>query len=84
MRATIRRLNLHAFPASGIFCATKEAMSDERDSRMGEGSVDRIDLLIASLPPGDPIRRELLDLRMEICEREETFVQPREMIEKLE
>ena len=59
-------------------------MSDERNSGKDEGSVDRIDLLVASLPPGDPIRRELLDLRMEISEREETFVQAREMIEKLE
>jgi proteasome-associated ATPase len=59
-------------------------MSDERDSRRGEGSVERIELLIASLPPGDPVRRELLELRMEISEREETFVEAREMIEKLE
>jgi proteasome-associated ATPase len=80
----MRRLNLRAFPASGILCATNEMMSDERDTGGDEGSVDRIELLIASLPPGDPIRRELLDLRLEISEREETFVQAREMIEKLE
>jgi proteasome-associated ATPase len=59
-------------------------MSEERDSGSDEGSVDRIDLLIASLPAGDPIRGELLDLRMEISEREETFLEAREMIEKLE
>jgi proteasome-associated ATPase len=46
--------------------------------------LDRIDLLVASLPPGDPMRRDLLDLRMEIAEREETFVEARQMIEKLE
>src|SRR5207244_8061938 len=75
---------LRAVSASGILCATNEAMSDERDSGDGGGSVDRIELLIASLPPGDPIRRELLDLRMEVIEREETFVEARQMIEKLE
>ena len=36
------------------------------------------------MPPGDAMRRELLDLRMEISEREETFVEARHMIEKLE
>ena len=62
-------------------------MSDERDR--GEGHeeldlLDRIDLLIASLPPGDPVRRELLNLRLEISHREETFIEARQTIEKLE
>ncbi|PYI79021.1 MAG: peptidase [Verrucomicrobia bacterium] len=58
-------------------------MSDERH----EGEIDlldRIDLLIAMLPPGDAIRRELLDLRLEISQREEIFVEARHTIEKLE
>jgi proteasome-associated ATPase len=58
-------------------------MSDERH----EGEIDlldRIDLLIATLPPGDAIRRELLDLRLEISQREEIFVEARHTIEKLE
>jgi proteasome-associated ATPase len=58
-------------------------MSDERH----EGEIDlldRIDLLIAILPPGDAIRRELLDLRLEISQREEIFVEARHTIEKLE
>src|SRR5438309_779087 len=62
-------------------------MSDERELGKHEDDldlVDRIDLLIASLPPGDPIRRELLDLRLEISQREETFVEARQTIEKLE
>ena len=42
------------------------------------------DQMIWSLPPGDPIRRELLDLRPEIAEQEETVVEARQMIEKLE
>src|SRR6266496_3313135 len=60
-------------------------MSDERHEREREFDLlDRIDLLIATLPPGDAMRRELLDLRMEICQREEVFVEARQTIEKLE
>ena len=46
--------------------------------------LDRIDLLVATLTPGDPMRRDLLDLRREISEREETLGEARQMIEKLE
>src|SRR5881392_907945 len=60
-------------------------MSDERHEGQREFDLlDRIDLLIATLPPGDAMRRELLDLRMEICQREEVFVEARQTIEKLE
>src|SRR5438477_1064330 len=62
-------------------------MSDERELGKHEDDldlVDRIDLLIASLPASDPIRRGLLDLRLEISQREETFVEARQTIEKLE
>jgi proteasome-associated ATPase len=62
-------------------------MSDERELGKHEDDldlVDRIDLVIASLPASDPIRRELLDLRLEISQREETFVEARQTIEKLE
>jgi proteasome-associated ATPase len=60
-------------------------MSDERHQGEREFDLlDRIDLLIATLPPGDAMRRELLDLRMEICQREEIFVEARQTIEKLE
>jgi proteasome-associated ATPase len=60
-------------------------MSDARHEGEREFDLlDRIDLLIASLPPGDAMRRDLLDLRLEISEREETFVEARQMIEKLE
>src|SRR5438874_10993321 len=60
-------------------------MSDERHKGKREFDLlDRIDLLIAMLPPGDAMRRELLDLRMEICQREEIFVEARQTIEKLE
>src|SRR5437764_651568 len=60
-------------------------MSDER--REGERAfdlLDRVDLLIATLPPGDAMRRELLGLRVEISQREEIFVEARQTIEKLE
>src|SRR5437588_5642630 len=60
-------------------------MSDERHEGKREFDLlDRIDLLIATLPPGDAMRRELLDLRMEICQREGIFVEARQTIEKLE
>src|SRR5690349_10333470 len=67
-------------------------MSDERSEGLqgGEGDpgrenlLDSLDRVIALLPPGDPIRRELLDLRPEISDREGTMVEARRMIEKLE
>jgi len=60
-------------------------MSDEQHEGEREFDLlDRIDLLIATLPPGDALRRELLDLRMEISRREEIFVEARQTIEKLE
>src|SRR5207244_10881232 len=60
-------------------------MSDERHEGEREFDLlDRIDLLIATLPPGDAVRRELLDLRMELCQREEVFIEARQTIEKLE
>src|ERR1700687_520598 len=46
--------------------------------------LDRLDRVITSLPPGDPIRRELLDLRPKISDHEATIVEARHMIEKLE
>jgi proteasome-associated ATPase len=67
-------------------------MSDERSEGFEGGEensgtrnlLDAFDRIIASLPPGDPIRRELLDLRPELSHREETMVEARRMIEKLE
>jgi proteasome-associated ATPase len=67
-------------------------MSDERSEGFEGGEensgirnlLDSFDRVIASLPPGDLVRRELLDLRPEISEHEETIVEARRMIEKLE
>src|SRR5437660_7359254 len=67
-------------------------MSDERSEGLQGGVgdsgpdnlLDSFDQVIASLPPGDPVRRELLDLRSEISDQEETMLEARRMIEKLE
>src|SRR3954452_17727667 len=67
-------------------------MSDERSEGFegGEESarpnslLDQVDLLIASLPPGDPIRRELLNLRPDISDQQEMIGEATRMIEKLE
>jgi proteasome-associated ATPase len=67
-------------------------MSDERSEGLqgGEGDsgpenlLDSFDQLIGSLPPGDPIRRDLLQLRPQILDQQETMVEARRMIEKLE
>src|SRR5690349_24224320 len=67
-------------------------MSDERSEGLqgGEGDsssenlLDSFDQLIGSLSPGDPIRRELLQMRPQILDQQETMVEARRMIEKLE
>src|SRR5215217_5235749 len=67
-------------------------MSDERSEGLqgGEGNpgpenfLDSFDQVIGSLPPGDPVRRELLQLRPHILDQQETIVEARRMIEKLE
>jgi proteasome-associated ATPase len=67
-------------------------MSDERSEGLedGEGNstpdnlLDSFDRVIASLPPGDPVRRDLLELRPQIFDQQETMVEARRMIEKLE
>src|SRR6266513_2961184 len=67
-------------------------MSDERSEGFQGGEVDSgpdnlldsLDGVIASLPPGDPIRQELVHLRPEISNREEMILEAQRMIEKLE
>src|SRR5437879_2479814 len=67
-------------------------MSDERSKEFesfGESArdlnlLDSFDQVIASLPPGDPVRRDLLEVRPQICDQQETMVEARRMIEKLE
>ena len=67
-------------------------MSDERSEGLQDGVgdsgpdnlLDSLDQVIASLPPGDPVRRDLLELRPQIFEQQETMTEARRMIEKLE
>src|SRR5881398_1636343 len=67
-------------------------MSDERSEglQVGVGDsgpdnlLDSFDQVIALLPPGDPVRRDLLELRPQISDQQETMVEARRMIEKLE
>src|SRR6267378_2005279 len=67
-------------------------MSDERSEgwQGGEGEplpenlLDSFDQVIASLPQGDPIRRDLLQMRPRILDQQETMVEARRLIEKLE
>src|SRR5438876_1335044 len=67
-------------------------MSDERSEGLQgaegesgpENLLDSFDQVIGSLPPGDPVRRELLQLRAQILDQQETMVEARRMIEKLE
>jgi len=46
--------------------------------------LDKLDRVIASLPPGDPIRRDLLDLRPQMFDQSQMIGEARQMIEKLE
>src|ERR1700758_2264615 len=67
-------------------------MSDERSEGLqdGEGNstpdnlLDSFDRVIAALPPGDPIRRDLLDLRPQVSDQSQMIGEARHMIEKLE
>src|ERR1700682_3581987 len=67
-------------------------MSDERDERfedLEEGAeqislLERVDRVIVSLAPGDPIRHDLLALRSSISDQEQTIAEAGRMIEKLE
>src|SRR5205809_2128014 len=66
-------------------------MSDER-SRESENFeepeanlplLDKLDRVIASLPPGDPMRRDLLELRPQVFDQSQMIGEARHMIEKL-
>ncbi|HEX8310160.1 MAG TPA: AAA family ATPase [Chthoniobacteraceae bacterium] len=62
-------------------------MDEPLDFNSAEGAisvVDRLDRLIALLPPGDLVRKELLDLRLEVAEQEEMVGEAREALEKME
>ena len=46
--------------------------------------LDRLDRVIAALPPGDVVRGELLDLRLEFAEQEDMVGEARATIEKMD
>ncbi len=46
--------------------------------------LDRIDRALASVPPGHPAQQDLLNLRAAVTEHENTMVEARQAIEKLE
>src|SRR5215469_8915002 len=46
--------------------------------------LEALERIIASLPPGDPARRELIDLRSSVAEQEEVIAEARQTIEKLD
>ena len=48
------------------------------------GLVETLDRMIASLPPGEILRRELLEARMLAVEQEDMVIEARQAIEKLE
>jgi len=46
--------------------------------------LEYLERIIASLPPGDPTRSELIDLRSNFAEQEEMISEARHTIEKLD
>src|SRR5688500_16490277 len=61
-----------------------EQHSDFPGSGESTSPLDTLDRLIASLPPGDLVRRELFDVRMAVAEQEDMVSEARQAIEKLE
>src|SRR5437867_1104972 len=61
-----------------------EGFEDEVGDSAPDNLLDSFDRVISSLPPGDPVRRDLLELRPQIFDQQETMVEARRMIEKLE
>ena len=46
--------------------------------------LERLDRIISSIPPGDIVRGELIDLRVEIGELQDTMSEARQAIEKMD
>jgi len=62
-------------------------MEDSLRLDSGDGPlslVEKIDRLIASLPPGDPVRGELIEIRLEVSDLEDMTIEARQTIEKLD
>jgi proteasome-associated ATPase len=73
-----------------MFCKTMDEQlsptheDGESSPREPRGLVERIEHLIAQLPPGDAMRTRLLEIRSEVAEREEIMFEAQDTIEKLE
>src|SRR6266403_1445513 len=61
-----------------------EGFEDEVGDSAPDNLLDSFNRVISLLPPGDPVRRDLLELRPQIFDQQETMVEARRMIEKLE
>ncbi len=61
-----------------------EGLQGDEEKSQARTLLDEFDRIIALLPPGDPLRRELIELRSEVSDREEMVSEARRMIEKLE
>ena len=65
----------------------KPTMEDQFDLTSDDGPLgplERLDRLVASLPPGEPMRSELLELRIDVSELEDTMTEARQTLEKLD
>ncbi|HEY2342400.1 MAG TPA: AAA family ATPase, partial [Chthoniobacteraceae bacterium] len=61
-----------------------EEQFDPHTARDSAGILESLDRIIVALPPGDILRRQLLELRMMAAEQEEMVIEARQAIEKLE
>src|SRR6266567_814303 len=61
-----------------------EGFQGEEEDSGSSNLLDSFDRAIASLPPGDPLRIVLFVLRPQIFDQQETMLEARRMIEKLE
>src|SRR5437879_4470427 len=57
---------------------------DEFSGDESLSALEMLDRTIASFPPGDLVRIQLMDLRMQIAEDEDTMNEARQTIEKME
>ncbi len=81
-------LNLQAARGE-VLCSNEITSMDEEPfdshaAREQAGILETLDQIIISLPPGDLIRRQLLELRMQAAEQEDMVIEARQAIEKLE
>ena len=62
----------------------EDAPFENESSDEGLSATELLERMIASYPPGDPVRKELLDIRMAVSEQEDMMTEARQAIEKME